>query len=706
MRRASFLALVAAALFAGGSSAATPVLPGAPHPQALCAGSSQGSPDDPVAVCFSVGAPIGQTTAARSFAGSPADVQLMTPQTLHAAYALPATTPGSGSQTIGVVDAFDDPTVQADLDFFDTWFGLPALPACSSIVTTSCFEKVNQSGATSGFPAFNSGWATEIALDVETAHAICENCKVVLVEATTNSLANLAASVDTAASLGATVISNSYGAAESGMTSTAFTQDGGHYRKPGVAIVASAGDDGWGSNFPADVSTVVSVGGTTLSTDPATGAYISESVWFSGGFGTGSGCSSLDTAQPWQSSLAGWPATGCGTGRGIADVAADADPASGMYVRYNSLWYGVGGTSLSAPIIAATYALAANPSTTLTPVAVPYTHSASLHDVTSGTNTSSSCPSTICAAAAGYDGPTGLGTPNGITAFVDTGTAPANAVLPAVTGTAAVGQTLTGTLGTWWAARAIAYQRQWMSCTTGCVALAGMTGPNYTVKTADIGHTIELQVTATDASGTTVAVSTPTPAVPGLPPANTALPTITGPAAVGQTLTGSLGTWTGTSPVTKTKQWLRCTTTCTPISGMTGNNYLVHTADIGDTIELAVTATNTWGTTTATSAATASVPGLPPTNTVLPSISGTPTVGQALTAVLGTWTGTAPITKTKQWLRCNSSGGACVAIGAVGTTYTVRAADAGHTLRLRVTASNAWSSGVSATSASTAVVGT
>jgi hypothetical protein len=707
MARASLLLpILVAVVLTSGSRAATPAPPIATHPQPLCSPVGLGTPDDPLATCLAVGAPIGPTTAARSFAGSPADVQLMTPQTLHTAYALPTTTAGSGTQTIAIVDAFDDPTVQADLDAFDAWYGLPALPACAGTLTTSCFLKVNQSGATSGFPAFSAGWATEIALDVETAHALCQNCKVILVEATTNSLANLAAAVDTAAGLGATVISNSYGTAESGLSSATFATDAKHYRKSGVAVIAAAGDGGYGTLFPADVDTVVSVGGTTLSTNQATGAYLGETVWFGGGIGTGSGCSAFEPAEPWQTSVGTWPTTGCAAARSVADVSADADPASGMYVRYNGGWYAVGGTSLSAPIIAAAYALAANPSTTLSPVAVPYAHGGTLHDVTMGEN-AASCSSTSCSAAAGYDGPTGLGTPNGIGAFVDTGAPPASAAPPTVTGTLGVGQPLTGALGTWWATQAISYQRAWLSCTTTC-SPTGATGAVYTVRSSDVGHTIELQVVATDAAGSQTATSTATAQVAGIPPAAAVAPAVSGTAAVGQTLGSGLGTWTGTAPIAKTRQWLRCDAAganCAAPSGMTGPTYVVKTIDIGHTVELQVTATNPWSTgVVAVSAPTGVVPQPAPAYGIAPSITGSAVVGGTLTGHRGSWTN-APTGYAYQWLRCTSAGAGCAAVasGGHGLTFTLHTVDKGHRLELQVTATNAGGA-TTATSAPSDVV--
>jgi subtilase family serine protease len=327
------------------------------------------------------------------------------PLQFHGAYNLPATT--SVSQTIAIVDAYDDPTAKADLDTYDSTYGLPAFPSCTATVTTACFQKVNQTGGTV-YPRKDAGWALEIALDVETAHQICQSCKILLVEASSNSFADLGAAVNTAASLHANVISNSYGGGDSSGT--------GAYDHPGIAITASSGDNGYGVESPASFNTVVAVGGTTLNLGSGN-SYASETVWS----GSGSGCSSLNSARSWQTAAAGWSSTGCVSNRGVADVAADADPATGASVydstRYQgqSGWFKVGGTSLSAPLIAGVYALAANSSTAAYPASLPYANTASLHDVVSGSN--GTCATTMCKGAIGYDGPTGVGTPNGTAGF-------------------------------------------------------------------------------------------------------------------------------------------------------------------------------------------------------------------------------------------------------------------------------------------------
>jgi subtilase family serine protease len=278
------------------------------------------------------------------------------------------------------------------------------LPQCNS--ANPCFQKVNQSGRPGPYPAQNSGWALEIALDVETAHAVCQNCKILLVEANSSSLSDLAGAVNTAVFVGAKIVSNSYGGSEFSSEATVTA-----YNHPHVAMTVSSGDSGYGSfGFPAASPYVIAVGGTTLKVG-AGNTYGGETAWS----GAGSGCSSYLSAQSWQTADQNWPLTRCGTRRGVADVAADADPNTGASVydttRYQGQtgWFKVGGTSLSAPLIAGVYALAGNASTVSYPASIPYGKRTYLHDVTAGST--GNCGTIICKATTGYDGPTGVGTP-------------------------------------------------------------------------------------------------------------------------------------------------------------------------------------------------------------------------------------------------------------------------------------------------------
>ncbi|MFF3152895.1 peptidase S8 [Streptomyces sp. NPDC057910] len=323
------------------------------------------------------------------------------PADLQKAYNLPAD--GGSGQTVAIVDAQDDPNAEQDLGTYRSQYGLPA---CTT--ANGCFQKVDQDGG-SNYPTADAGWAGEISLDVDMVSAVCPQCHILLVEAKSANMDDLGAAVNRAVTMGAKFVSNSYGGSEDASDTTADSQ---YFNHPGVAITVSSGDSGYGVEFPAASQYVTAVGGTSLKQDSSTRGW-SESVWGSsaGGEGAGSGCSAYDPKPSWQKD------TGCAK-RAVADVSAVADPATGLAV-YDSYqangWNVYGGTSASSPIIAGVYALAGAPAGGSTPSSFPYAHTGSLNDVTSGAN--GSCSDYLCKAGAGYDGPTGLGTPNGTAAF-------------------------------------------------------------------------------------------------------------------------------------------------------------------------------------------------------------------------------------------------------------------------------------------------
>jgi subtilase family serine protease len=324
------------------------------------------------------------------------------PTELQSAYATAtAAAAGGGGQTVAIVDAYDDPKAEPDLAVYRSQYGLAP---CST--ANGCFRKVNQRGGTR-YPKTNGGWAQEISLDLDMVSAVCPACHILLVEADSSSLTNLGAAVNEAATLGATVISNSYGGPES-TSDTSY--DTSYYNHPGVAITVSSGDSGYGVQYPAASQYVTAVGGTTLTRATTTTRGWSETAWS----GAGSGCSAYDPKPKWQND------TGCSR-RTVADVAAVADPNTGVSVydsytyQGTSGWLVFGGTSVAAPLIGAVYALAGN-TTTLTYGSYPYTHPTGLFDVTTGSNGTCS-PTYLCTGTPGYDGPTGLGTPNGTTAY-------------------------------------------------------------------------------------------------------------------------------------------------------------------------------------------------------------------------------------------------------------------------------------------------
>ncbi len=390
----------------------------------------------------------------------------LTPEDLETAYGF--SSEGGSGQTVAIVDAYDDPDIAADLASFDAHYGIHE---CGE-----CFRVVNQEGNSNPLPNDDtSGWSVEISLDVETVRAVCHGCRILLVDAKTPSYPNLAAAENTAALLGAREISNSYGGPEQGVQ---LNKTASAYEHPGVVVAAATGDDGWedwnldltesgeAANAPATLPDVVSVGGTSLELE-SDGARERETVWndygeegFLGlevpGYATGGGCSELFAAQPWQLRAPGFSATGCGGRRLAADIAADADPFTGLDV-YDSYefctaktcrepflaegdWHTVGGTSLATPLIAAMYALAGGANGAGYPAVSLYGHlgQASLYDVTQGgSGFCDALPASICGhpnsesggylldcegttscdAAVGYDGPSGVGTPNGLEAF-------------------------------------------------------------------------------------------------------------------------------------------------------------------------------------------------------------------------------------------------------------------------------------------------
>jgi large repetitive protein len=308
----------------------------------------------------------------------------------------------------------------------------------------------------------------------------------------------------------------------------------------------------------------------------------------------------------------------------------------------------------------------------------------------------------------------GSGTANSaVTAVVQAPpTPPANTAPPTIRGTAQDGQTLAAGPGTWTGTQPIAYAYQWQRCDANganCAGIGGATAATYSAASADVGGTLVVVVTASNAGGSMPATSSPTAVVQPTPPTLTSQPTVSGIAQQGQTLTATSGNWSGTTPMTYGYQWQSCEPTgndCGPITGATASTYAVTNGDLGTTIRVLVTASNAAGNTSVFSAATAVVQSLSalPTNTSPPTISGTAQVGQPLTASPGAWNGTQPIAYAYQWQRCDAGGANCNPIaGATSAGYTTTMADIGDTLIVAVTGSNTPGS-ATGTSAPTATV--
>jgi subtilase family serine protease len=304
---------------------------------------------------------------------------------------------GTGAPLVAVVDAYASPNAAADLAAYRTKFGLG----------TATFTQVNQTGGAITTVTANVGWGQEEMLDLEMVAAVCPQCSILYVGASSASFPDLGTAVQTAAARGAKVISNSYGAGEFA-SETAYTQ----WNVPGVAVTVASGDVGYGVEFPAASAGVIAVGGTTLKLTTA-GKRASETVWT----GSGSGCSAYIAKPAWQTDKS------C-TRRTVTDVAAVADPATGVavYDSYGSTgglnWYVFGGTSVATPIVGAIFA---RDGITATPAKGLYTAKSGLYDVASGKNgtcTTKTVTATayLCTGSVGYDGPTGNGTPNGVVA--------------------------------------------------------------------------------------------------------------------------------------------------------------------------------------------------------------------------------------------------------------------------------------------------
>lgn len=328
----------------------------------------------------------------------------LTPARIRRAYGFDQILNGGEGQTIAIVDAYDHPNIESDLGVFSTTFGLPA---CTT--ANGCFQKIYPSGPK---PRTDAGWALEIALDVQWAHAIAPNARILLVEARSSSFTDLLKAVDLAVRNGASVVSMSFG----GNEFSGETNYDSHFNVGGVTFVASSGDSGNGVEYPAASQYVIGVGGTTLNLD-ASGNYIGETAWSGSGGG-------LSVYEPELTAQITWPLPVAGK-RGIPDVAYDGDPNTGFPV-YDSVtyqgrsgWFQVGGTSAGAPQWAGLFAIvnSMRAAAARAPLTAAYNgiynaaksaYSTNLHDVTTGTN--GNCGS-VCSAAGGYDYVTGLGSP-------------------------------------------------------------------------------------------------------------------------------------------------------------------------------------------------------------------------------------------------------------------------------------------------------
>jgi hypothetical protein len=266
---------------------------------------------------------------------------------------------------------------------------------------------------------------------------------------------------------------------------------------------------------------------------------------------------------------------------------------------------------------------------------------------------------------------------------------------PTLSGTTVDGDTLTAAPGAWSGTQDIAYSYQWQRCDQAgenCVDIPGATGTTHDLGQGDVGQTVHVVVTATNTEGSLQATSDASGVVQPAPPSSTSPPTIGGSTLDGQTLSAGDGSWSGTGPLTPSYQWQRCDQAgenCVDIPGATDSTYTLGSGDIGHTVVVIVTDTNSAGSDSATSTPSNAVQAAPPSSTLPPAIGGNAGDGQTLTAGGGSWSGTGPFSETYQWQRCDALGQSCVDIpGAIGPSYGVGSDDVGHTIVVIVTDSN------------------
>jgi hypothetical protein len=613
-----------------------------------------------------------------------------TPAYLQQAYDLTYLSQSAGrADTVAIVDAYDDPTAEADLGTYRSTSGLSA---CTT--ANGCFQKVNENGARSPLPARDSGWEQEISLDLDAVSALCPNCRILLVEASSSSSADLTAAMRTAAAMGAKQISDSWSVISS-------VPPAGTYTFPGVEVVAATGDHGYPGagtdNYPAAFAGVTAAGGTTLAL--ASGGQgvrgYAESAWsLSGGWGGSSGCDLQLPKPAYQSD------TGC-TGRSYADISADANPSTGLkiYDSGNGGWLMMGGTSLATPLIAAYYAITGV--SAMTPQWA-YASSAVLNDLTSGSN--GSCTQNIayiCNAGTGFDGPTGVGSiSGGIAAGApgiggpSIGSGSRNNYTQATT---SINATLAGGIypnalaTSWWVeyGTTTSYGQHTAPADIGSgqtpVALSS------TITGLAPSTTYHYRLVAQNSAGTTYGYdyTMRTAAAGASPPVSNAPPMISGVVQRGSTLTASAGSWSGNIS-SYVYEWQRSSdggSTWSSISGASGATYSPSVRDESTRLRVYVSATGSGGTASAVSPATGPVLLAPPISTSPPAATGTAQVGSVLTAQPGGW---APAEETFAylWQRRYGSGAFQNIPGVSGTTYTVSPVDLGDTIRVIITASN------------------
>jgi hypothetical protein len=318
------------------------------------------------------------------------------PLDLRYAYGLSfASVTGGVGQTVAVVTAYDDATAATDMATYRSEY---SIPPCGS----GCFTKVNETGGTSYPAAGPAGWSLATAESLDMISAVCPNCHILLVEASSTAITDLGTAENEAVTLGANFVTNTWFTPEATYGTSEPGYDADYFNHPGVAITAPDGNGGgYGTYYPAASPDVIAVGGTTLTQDSSTARGWTETAWS----GSGSGCSPYEAKPSWQTD------TGCST-RTLNDTAAVADPNTpvAFYDTNSGGWVATGGNGVPAAIIAAAYALAGTPAAGSYPASYLYAHTSLVNDITSGSD-GTCTPAYLCTAGPGYDGPTGVGTP-------------------------------------------------------------------------------------------------------------------------------------------------------------------------------------------------------------------------------------------------------------------------------------------------------